>query len=108
MSAEAKLGLACTALSVVTLALTTWLGSLDAKNEMVLYQIQIEAYVRDEQELCKHAWQVAIERFGPGVAETVTMTRGKYQAEKCLAVMYQVGRHDAVVSAGINVREASK
>lgn len=71
------------------------------------YSVEIDAYVRDEQALCERAWDVALERFGPGVAETVTRTHGVFDAVKCLSVLYQVDAPEMVVSAGIEVKRAN-
>lgn len=72
------------------------------------YRIEIDAYVRDERALCEEAWKIALERFGPGTAEAVTMTGGVMEPGKCLAVVYQIGAPTQVVSAGIYVRRGER
>lgn len=75
---------------------------------MTRYHIDLDVYVRDEAALCDQAWHIALERFGPGVAEAVTMTGGVMEPAKCLAVLYQVGSPAQVVSAGIYVRRGER
>ncbi|HYE70640.1 MAG TPA: hypothetical protein VD932_03860 [Aquabacterium sp.] len=76
---------------------------------MTHYRVELDIYVRDEKALCTHAWGAALREFGPGLAELVTMSRGQYDAIKCLAVIYQLTDHgDEVVSAGIYVTEDTK
>lgn len=70
------------------------------------YHVELDIYVRDQQALCKQAWGIALRRFGPGVAETVTMTAGEPDPIKCLQVVVQTApMGDEVVSAGLYVRE---
>lgn len=69
------------------------------------YTVEQDVYVNDPQALCQQAWAVALERFGPGVAEAVTMTGGVMEPTKCLAVLFQVAAPKETVSAGIYVRE---
>lgn len=68
------------------------------------YRVEADVYVPDAKLLCQHAWEVARERFGPSVAESVTMSGGEFDAAKCVAVLYQCGAPQEVVSAGIYVR----
>lgn len=72
------------------------------------YTVEQDVYVHDPQALCQQAWAVALERFGPGVAESVTMTGGVMEPTKCLAVLFQVVTPKQVVSAGIDVREVRR
>lgn len=76
--------------------------------DMPHYTVTLDVYVQDQQALCQQAWAVALERFGPGVAELVTMTGGIMEPTKCLAVLFQVAAAKQVVSAGIDVRELKK
>lgn len=68
------------------------------------YRVEADVYVTDSKLLCRHAWDVALAEFGPSVAEMVTMRGGEFDPAKCVAVLYQVGSPDGVVSAGIYVR----
>lgn len=72
------------------------------------YRVEADVYVPDSKLLCRHAWDVALAEFGPTVAEMVTMSRGEFDPAKCVAVLYQVGAAEEVVSAGIYVREAPR
>lgn len=75
---------------------------------MTHYTVTLDVYVRDEQALCKQAWQTALEHFGPGVAETVTMIGGKYNARRCLETVVQTApMGDEIVRAGMDVREVT-
>jgi hypothetical protein len=67
------------------------------------YRVELDIYVADEAALCKRAWDVALERFGPGVAETVTMVGGKLDPQRCLATLIQTSVPAPLVSAGIEV-----
>lgn len=74
---------------------------------MTHYRIEQDIYVRDGVALCRQAWDKALNRFGPGVAETVTMTAGQFDPAKCLQVVVQTADlGEQVVSAGLHVMEA--
>lgn len=70
------------------------------------YTVIADVYVRDEAKLCRRAWDVALREFGPGVAERVTMIQGHFDTARCLAVLYQCGAPEEIVSAGIEVTRA--
>lgn len=73
--------------------------------DMPHYTVTLDVYVRDEQSLCKRAWQLAIADHGPVTAETLTMHMGEFSAVKCLAVVFQKAASGEIVSAGIEVTQ---
>lgn len=69
------------------------------------YQVVADVVVRDPVVICKRAWEIALPVWGPSVAEMLTMTRGQWDARKCIATVYQVLAPEGLTSAGIYVGE---